>query len=26
VAGAKMFIGAMTGKTLDDSIEGRIAV
>ena len=26
VAGAKMLIGAMTGKTLDDSIEGRIAV
>lgn len=26
VAGVKMLIGAMTGKTLDDSIEGRIAV
>ena len=26
VAGVKMLVGAMTGKTLDDSIEGRIAV
>jgi general stress protein 26 len=26
VAGVKMMIGAMVGKTLDDSIEGRIAV
>lgn len=26
VAGAKMLIGAATGKTLDDSIEGRIDV
>ena len=26
VAGVKMLIGAMAGKTLDDSIEGRIAV
>lgn len=26
VAGAKMVIGAITGKTLDDSIEGRLSV
>ena len=26
VAGVKMLIGAMTGKTLDDSIEGKIQV
>ena len=26
VAGLKMLIGSMTGQTLDDSIEGRIAV
>ena len=25
VAGVKMLIGAMTGKTLDDSIEGRLS-
>jgi hypothetical protein len=26
VAGVKMMIGAMLGKTLDDSIEGRLKV
>jgi general stress protein 26 len=26
VAGVKMMLGAMTGKTLDDSIEGRVAL
>jgi len=26
VAGVKMLIGAMTGKTLDDSIEGKVQV
>ena len=26
VAGAKMFVGAMIGKTLDDSIEGKVRV
>ncbi|HWA98661.1 MAG TPA: pyridoxamine 5'-phosphate oxidase family protein, partial [Pirellulales bacterium] len=26
VAGVKMLIGAMTGKTLDDSIEGKLRV
>jgi general stress protein 26 len=26
VAGVKMLIGAMTGKTLDDSIEGRLTM
>lgn len=26
VAGVKMMVGAMTGRTMDDSIEGRVAL